>query len=105
MLDDADLDRAAQAAAFVSFLNAGQVCAATGRILVTEKNHDALAARIAGIAEAIRLGDPLLAETTMGPLNNAQVLPKVEQHVAHIASVDYRAANHASSAACAIGRP
>ncbi|WP_432283960.1 aldehyde dehydrogenase family protein [Aminobacter sp. BA135] len=82
VLDDADLDRAAQAAAFGCFFNAGQVCAATGRILVTEKNHDALAARIAGIAETIRLGDPLLADTTMGPLNNAQVLTKIEQHVA-----------------------
>ncbi|MBE1203426.1 aldehyde dehydrogenase family protein [Aminobacter carboxidus] len=82
VLDDADLDRAAQAAAFGCFFNAGQVCAATGRILVTEKNHDTLAARIAGIAETIRLGDPLLAETTMGPLNNPQVVAKVEQHVA-----------------------
>lgn len=82
VLDDADLDRAAQAAAFGSFFNAGQVCAATGRILVTEKNHDALAARIASIAATIRLGDPLLAQTTMGPLNNQQVIAKVEEHVA-----------------------
>lgn len=82
VLDDADLDRAAQAAAFGSFFNAGQVCAATGRILVTERNHDALATRIAAIAETIRLGDPRLAETTMGPLNNPQVIAKVEQHVA-----------------------
>jgi acyl-CoA reductase-like NAD-dependent aldehyde dehydrogenase len=82
VLDDADLDRAAEAAAFGSFFNAGQVCAATGRILVTEKNHDALARRIADIASAIRLGDPLALETTMGPLNNAQVFAKVEEHVA-----------------------
>lgn len=82
VLDDADLDRAAQAAAFGSFFNAGQVCAASGRILVTKKNHNALADRIATIAAAIRLGDPLDPETTMGPLNNPQVLAKVEEHVA-----------------------
>lgn len=82
VLDDADLDRAAAAAAFGSFFNAGQVCAASGRILVTEKNHDALAERLVAIASRIKLGDPLDVATTMGPLNNAQVVRKIEEHVA-----------------------
>lgn len=82
VLDDADLGRAAESAAFGCFFNAGQVCAASGRILVTERNHDALAVRIAKIADAIRLGDPLDPQTTMGPLNNAQVVAKIEEHVA-----------------------
>lgn len=82
VLGDADLDRAAEAAAFGCFFNAGQVCAASGRILVTEKNHDALASRIARIAEGIRLGDPLDPQTTMGPLNNSHVIAKIEEHVA-----------------------
>lgn len=82
VLDDADLDRAAAAAAFGSFFNAGQVCAASGRILVTEKNHDALAERLVAIASRIKLGDPLDGTTTMGPLNNAQVVRKIEEHVA-----------------------
>lgn len=82
VLDDADLDRAAKAITFGSFFNAGQVCAATGRVLVTSKNYDSLAEKVATEARAIKVGDPLDALTTMGPLNNAQVLAKVEQHVA-----------------------
>ena len=81
ILDDADLEKAAAAAAFGSFFNAGQVCAASGRILVTEKNYPEIAERLCGLAAQIRLGDPLLETTTMGPLNNAQVLSKVENHI------------------------
>lgn len=82
VLDDADLDRAAEAAAFGCFFNAGQVCAASGRILVTEKTHDAMAERLRVIAEKVVLGDPLDPSTTMGPLNNASVAKKVDAHVA-----------------------
>ena len=82
VLDDADLDRAAEAAAFGCFFNAGQVCAASGRILVTEKTHDAMAERLSALAEKVVLGDPLDQATTMGPLNNSTVAQKVEVHVA-----------------------
>lgn len=82
VLDDADLDRAAEAAAFGSFFNAGQVCAASGRILVTERSYDALSEKIAAIAGRSRLGNPLDAATTMGPLNNALVAAKVDEHIA-----------------------
>lgn len=81
VLDDADLDRAANAIAFGSFFNAGQVCAATGRVLVTPANYAALAEKVVEATRQIRVGDPLDPATTMGPLNNAAVLAKVEQHV------------------------
>ncbi len=81
VLDDADLDKAAEAAAFGSFFNAGQVCAATGRILATVNTHQELARRIKERAEAIVLGDPLEKATSMGPLNNASVAAKIEEHV------------------------
>lgn len=82
VLDDADLDRAAKAIAFGSFFNAGQVCAATGRVLTTPKTYEALAEKVAAEAGAIQVGNPLDPATTMGPLNNAQVVAKIEQHVA-----------------------
>lgn len=82
VLDDGDVGRAARAIAFGSFFNAGQVCAATGRVLVTPSNYEALAEKVAIEARAIRVGDPLDATTTMGPLNNRSVVEKVEQHVA-----------------------
>ncbi len=81
VFEDADLDRAAKAAANGAFSNAGQICAATGRVLAHHSIAEALAARIAKHAEAYVLGDPLHQGTTMGPLNNAKVAAKVREHV------------------------
>ncbi|NKB53354.1 MAG: aldehyde dehydrogenase family protein [Rhizobiaceae bacterium] len=82
ILDDADLDKAAEAAAFGSFFNAGQVCAATGRILVTKKTHDGVVERLEALANKVVLGPSTLPNTTMGPLNNEDVLAKVQLHIA-----------------------
>ncbi len=81
ILDDADLDRAASATAAGCFVNAGQVCSSSERILVQRKVYDAFAERMAAAARAIVLGDPRRDGVTMGPLNNAGVAAKVESHV------------------------
>jgi succinate-semialdehyde dehydrogenase/glutarate-semialdehyde dehydrogenase len=78
---DADLDRAAAAAAGGAFFNAGQVCAATGRVLAHRSIVEPLAQRLVEIARAHKLGDPLQQGTTMGPLNNPKVAAKVREHV------------------------
>ncbi len=82
VLDDADVEKAAEAAAFGSFFNAGQVCAATGRILATKKVHRELAELLKEKAKDIILGNPMDLSTTMGPLNNLAVATKIEEHVA-----------------------
>ncbi len=79
--EDADLDRAAAATASGSFVNAGQVCSSSERILVHRKVHDAFAERMAAKAREVVLGDPRKEATTMGPLNNAGVAKKVAEHV------------------------
>jgi acyl-CoA reductase-like NAD-dependent aldehyde dehydrogenase len=81
VFEDADLDKAATAAANGAFINAGQICAATGRLLVHRNVADAFAARLVEKAKEIVLGDPLKQGTTMGPLNNAKVAEKVREHV------------------------
>lgn len=81
VFEDADLDRAAAAAATGAFSNAGQICAATGRVLAHHSVVEPLAERIAAHAREHVLGDPLHQGTTMGPLNNAKVAAKVRQHV------------------------
>ena len=78
---DADLDRAAEAAAGGAFSNAGQICAATGRVLAHRSVVAPLADRIAAHARDYVLGDPLHQGTTMGPLNNPKVAAKVKEHV------------------------
>ncbi len=81
VFEDADLDKAATAAANGAFINAGQICAATGRLLVHRDIADAFAKRLVEKAKGIMLGDPLQQGTTMGPLNNAKVALKVREHV------------------------
>ncbi|MBW8726295.1 MAG: aldehyde dehydrogenase [Inquilinus limosus] len=78
---DADLDRAAAAAAGGAFFNAGQVCAATGRVLAHRSIIEPLTQRLVEIARSHKLGDPLQQGTTMGPLNNPKVAAKVREHV------------------------
>ena len=83
VLDDADLDAAAEASIAASFLCAGQSCTAGELFLVHEAVHDEFVEKVrAAVARSVRLGDPLAEETTMGPLNNARTAEKTEQHVA-----------------------
>ena len=81
VFDDADLPKAAAAAARGAFSNAGQICAATGRVLAHERVAGELAERIAEHARTYVLGDPLHQGVTMGPLNNPKVAAKVRAHV------------------------
>jgi len=82
VLDDADLEAAARATAVGCFVNAGQVCSSSERVLVSATVHDAFADRMVGAAEEVLVGDPFGADTTMGPLNNDAVAAKVVRHVA-----------------------
>jgi succinate-semialdehyde dehydrogenase/glutarate-semialdehyde dehydrogenase len=83
VLEDADVAAAAEASLVASFLCAGQSCTAGERFLVHESVHDEFVERLrAAVEREIRLGDPLLAETTMGPLNNESTAEKMDQHVA-----------------------
>lgn len=78
---DADISRAARAAAVGAFLCAGQSCAAAERILVHASIQGAFVEALCAEAERLRLGHPLEPDTTMGPLNNAGVADKTERHV------------------------
>lgn len=83
VLEDADVEAAAEASLVASFLCAGQSCTAGERFLVLESVHDAFVERLqAAIAREIRLGDPFAEATTMGPLNNEPTAAKMDRHVA-----------------------
>ena len=58
VLDDADLDDAVNAAAFGSFMNSGQICMSTERIIVDQKVADEFVKRFADKARGLPLGDP-----------------------------------------------
>jgi succinate-semialdehyde dehydrogenase/glutarate-semialdehyde dehydrogenase len=83
VLDDADVEAAAEASLVASFLCAGQSCTAGERFLVHEDVHDRFVEALAAAVErSIHLGDPFAEETTMGPLNNEATAAKMDEHVA-----------------------
>ncbi len=77
ILDDADVERAASAGAFGSFMHQGQICMTTGRHLVHEKVADAYTELMAAKAEALPVGDPARAQVALGPLIDAGQRDKV----------------------------
>ncbi|MEE2038410.1 aldehyde dehydrogenase family protein [Nocardiopsis sp. CT-R113] len=68
VLDDADLDLAADAAVFGSYYHQGQICMATNRIIATTGVHDELVDRITARVRALRVGDPRDPATQIGPV-------------------------------------
>jgi acyl-CoA reductase-like NAD-dependent aldehyde dehydrogenase len=83
VLDDADLEAAARATLQSAFLCAGQSCTAGERWLVHRDIHDDFVALVeAEVRAGVRLGDPLDADTTMGPLNNEATAAKMDRHIA-----------------------
>lgn len=74
---DADLDAAADKAAFGIFFNQGEVCSANSRMLVHESVADAMLARMKARAEAILPGNPLDPATKMGAMVDARHAERV----------------------------
>ena len=68
---DADLEKAASSAPMAVFDNAGQDCCARSRILVQRSVLDAFLERMEVAVKAIKVADPMLETTEMGPLISA----------------------------------
>ena len=78
---DADLELAAKGAVYGGFYCAGQVCAATERVLVDRHVHEEFLAAVVREAEAWKLGDPFDDETLVGPMNNEPTAQKMDAHL------------------------
>lgn len=72
VLEDADLDIAVANAAWGVYLHQGQVCMATGRILVQRRIYDAFLERLVAKAKSLIVGNPTLDSVALGPLINEQ---------------------------------
>jgi acyl-CoA reductase-like NAD-dependent aldehyde dehydrogenase len=66
VLEDADLDEAVKAAAFGAFMNQGQICMSTERIIVVDAIADEFARRFAEKAASMPAGDPREGKTPLG---------------------------------------
>ena len=70
VLDDADVELAANAAVVGRFLHQGQICMSTNRVIVDAKVHDAFVAAVKRRVEGLAYGDPADPATIVGPLIN-----------------------------------
>nr|WP_246404026.1 aldehyde dehydrogenase family protein [Halomonas stenophila] len=82
VLDDADLEAAADWVMAGIYFNSGQICSATSRLIVHASLAEALYAALATRIDALRLGDPLDAATDMGPMTSARQRQAVEGYLA-----------------------
>ncbi|HEX6706365.1 MAG TPA: 5-carboxymethyl-2-hydroxymuconate semialdehyde dehydrogenase [Albitalea sp.] len=81
VFDDAQWERALDAALFMIFSNNGERCTAGSRILVQRSIHDRFAAEFARRAARIAVGDPLDEHTIVGPMISIDHLAKVRRYV------------------------
>lgn len=72
VMEDADLDRAAELAVQGATKNSGQRCTAVKRILVVEAVADAFSKLVVEKARRLRCGDPMDPETDVGTVINAR---------------------------------
>ncbi len=86
VLDDADLDEAVKAAAFGAFMNQGQICMSTERIIVVEAVADDFARRFAAKAAAMPTGDPREGATPLGAVINQKTVTHVNALIADAAA-------------------
>lgn len=70
VFEDADPEVAAEAVAWASFLNAGQVCTSTERVYVHESIVEPFLDAVVAVTEAIVVGDPFEATTQVGPMRS-----------------------------------
>ncbi|MEM9684238.1 MAG: aldehyde dehydrogenase family protein, partial [Pseudomonadota bacterium] len=77
VFDDADLDRALDAAIFMIYSLNGERCTSSSRLLVQSSIHDDFVARLAERVAKIKVGHPLDPDTEVGPLIHQRHCDKV----------------------------
>jgi benzaldehyde dehydrogenase (NAD) len=81
VLDDADVGKAVNLAAWGSFFHQGQICMTTGRHLVHERLYDDFVAALAEKASHLPVGNPALDEVALGPIIDAGQRDKIHELV------------------------
>jgi 5-carboxymethyl-2-hydroxymuconic-semialdehyde dehydrogenase len=81
IFDDADIERALDAAIFMIFSNNGERCTAGSRILVQKSIYASFAQRFIERAKRLTVGDPLDDSTIVGPMISQGHLAKVRSYI------------------------
>jgi len=78
---DADIDEALKGAYNGIYMNSGQVCQAGTRLMVQRDIKGEFVARLIEMSRAVRMGDPLSPDTSMGPVVNEKQFAKVNDYI------------------------
>ena len=89
ILDDADVEIAAQACAMSRLLNSGQSCIAGKRFIVDEKIHDLFMERLLEEIQVYKMGSPFDKDTRLGPIARGDLRAALHDQV--VRSIDHGA--------------
>ena len=81
VFDDADLDAAAAGAVSGIFAATGQTCIAGSRLLVQRSVHEPFTEKLLAMAETAKLGDPMQADTNIGPVTTPPQYQKILDYI------------------------
>ncbi|MBL4785433.1 MAG: aldehyde dehydrogenase [Cohaesibacteraceae bacterium] len=81
VLDDANLDQAVAAAAFGAYMNQGQICMSTERIIVHEKIADQFVEKLANKVSTLIAGSPDLNSSPLGSVVDLGVAQRIQELV------------------------
>ncbi|MDR4509544.1 MAG: NAD-dependent succinate-semialdehyde dehydrogenase [Candidatus Brocadiaceae bacterium] len=81
VLEDADVDKAAETAVKTRMLNAGQSCVAAKRFIVSEKIAEKFSKKFIGTLQSLKIGDPMDVNTDMGPLARKDFVDELENQL------------------------
>jgi succinate-semialdehyde dehydrogenase/glutarate-semialdehyde dehydrogenase len=81
VMPSADLDIAVDAAVRARCINSGQSCIAAKRFLIADSIYEGFEARFVAGMDAMKIGDPTLEDTEIGPLATAAQVDHVHQQV------------------------
>lgn len=82
VLEDADIDAAVDAAAFGAFMNQGQICMSTERVIVVDAIADQFLAKFKAKVDQLAVGDPAEGKTPLGAVVHQTSVDHVESLIA-----------------------
>ncbi|SLN69660.1 NAD/NADP-dependent betaine aldehyde dehydrogenase [Roseovarius albus] len=82
IFDDADIDSAVSGAILGNFYSTGQICSNATRVFVHANIKETFLARLAERTAKIKIGDPMMDDTQIGPLVSEAQAEKVQSYIA-----------------------
>lgn len=81
VMDDADVDKAVEAAVISRFTNCGQICTCNERMYIHEKIYDEFMDKFIAKVKQLKVGNPMEDDTDIGPKVNRAEVEKLERMV------------------------